>query len=663
MNSFDLFGNPTSPHPLPETDPGSQVTYAPTIASLGEELQDTTPSPRRFWALLGGLALTVTVLGFQAYHLQVSTAGANRALAEGNSVRLLTVAADRGLITDVNGEILAQNSRKLALAINPQTLPNRRAERELVYSILQAKAGLSAEDVASIEAFREKTPDPFAVKTNLTRDESLLYREWFAAVPGVVLLELPVRKYTELASLGQLLGYVGRADQAAVDTGTPPSARIGRAGLERQYNELLSGTPGIQHAEVNATGETVRLVPDSANSQPTPGSTLKLSLDSKLQAAVAKALTSELERRTLKFGPLPKLGASAVVLDPRSGAVRAMVSLPDYSASLFAEGIAPEEYASLLKHEGNPLLNRAAQGAYAPGSTIKPVVASAGLQAGVIGPNTQMNTPDAIHIGQFRFPDWKLHGQTNTRKAIAESNNIFFYAVGGGWEERNFRGLGVDRLSEYYARFGLGKKTGIDLPGEGEGLVPTPTWKKEKIGEPWYIGDTYQASIGQGFLLTTPLQMATAISAVANGGTLWPPRLAWATVDPATGTETELPRTPTATGIIDGSHLQVVREGMRQTVESGSARPLNTLKVKSAGKTGTAQFGSQGLFNAWYVGFAPYENPTIAFAIIIEGGGESFYSSVPVAEEILRAAFNEPLAEGQQLTAHTNTPTEFTGER
>jgi penicillin-binding protein 2 len=352
-----------------------------------------------------------------------------------------------------------------------------------------------------------------------------------------------------------------------------------------------------------------------------------------------------------------------VVMDPTTGAIKAMVSLPDYSNNLFADGISKVDYQKLLDDPADPLLNRATQGTYAPGSTLKPLVASAGLQAGVIGPDTQMNTPAAIQIGSFSFPDWKTHGQTNTRKAIAESNNIFFYAVGGGWQERGFTGLGIDRLSEYLQKFGLGNKTGIDIPGEATGLVPTPAWKEATQKEKWFIGDTYHSSIGQGYDLVTPLQMATSVSAIANGGTLWKPSIAWSTVDPTSGTETVLPHPTAATSIIDAANLQVVREGMRQTVVSGSGRPLNNLKVTSAGKTGTAQVGTQGQLNAWYTGFAPYDHPTLAFAILIEGGGESFYSSVPVAEEILRGAFNEPLEPGQQLFANTQVPADYAGER
>lgn len=664
MNSFDLFGNPQRPDNLPDSDRGDELTYSQSVEPMGDEITEG-PQPRRFIGLVIPLIITMTALAAQAYRLQVSNASVNRALAEGNSVRLLSVPADRGLIVDDTGATLAQNSRKLALAINPQTLPVKKSERQLVYAVLQAKAGLTDQDIASIEDYRDKSPEPFAIKTNLTKDESLLYREWFANVPGVILQDIPVRKYADLPSLGQILGYVGSPDQAAVDAGTAPNNLVGRAGLEKQYNGSLSGQPGIQHAEVNASGEVVRLVPDKANSAPRAGQTLKLSIDSHLQAVVATALQNELARRTAKLGPLPNLGASAVVMDPNTGQIKAMVSLPDYNSNLFASGISQQDYQALLVDPAHPLLNRTIQAQEPPGSTIKPLEAAGGLQAGVISKSFSWTTPYSITVAGSTFVDWTHNNSlapSNVQTAIAHSNDVFFYALGGGYAEKNIQGLGIDRLNSYYGDFGLGKKTGVDLPSEASGLIADPTWKKAQYNEKWFIGDTYHSAIGQGYTLATPLQMANATAAIANGGTLWQPQLAESTLDPVTGKETPLPAKVADNDFISADNMQIVREGMRDTVLSGSARPLNKLVVTSAGKTGTAQFGTQGLTHAWYTGFAPYDHPTLAFAILIEGGGESFYSSVPVAEEILRGAFNEPLQPGQQLFSSTQVPSDFTGE-
>lgn len=609
------------------------------------------------------------LLFLQCFRLQVIAGPENRAKAEGNSVRLITVQPERGLILDKNGTVLAQNNRKLALNINPQSFPRNKADQAALFALLTEKIELTQAEQQFIEATLTKSPEPFAIRTNLTQEQSLLYYQWFANIPGVQVTEIPTRHYADLTSLGQLLGYMGTVSETDLKNGYAANQRVGKTGIELQYNQLLTGTPGKLHAEVDVQGSIIRYITDELATPAVVGKTITLSLDSTLQQAVADALQRELDRRTQKFGPLPQLGASAVVMNPQTGAILAMVSLPDYSSSSFAQGISKDEYAKLLDNPGNPLLNRSIQGQYAPGSTLKPLVAAGGLQEGVISPNTSVVTPEAIMVGNFRFPDWKYHGQTNTRQAIAESNNIFFYAVGGGWAEGGISGLGEDRLTNYLRRFGLGAKTGVDLPGEQPGLVPDPAWKKSQFNESWFIGNTYQTAIGQGYLLTTPLQMATATAAIANGGTVYSPKLIYSTTDSENNSETVLPPQILNQNFVSPENIQVVREGMRQAVVSGSARLLNQLTVQSAGKTGTAQFGNQGLTHAWYTGFAPYDNPEIAFAIVIEGGGESFYSSVPVAEEILRAAFNQPLEPGQALFSQPSQAVvaeiaaEFGGER
>lgn len=667
MNSFDLFGNPQDSVRISTRTTDTTPSFQVSAGDIGEHVDDELVSIRPFSGLTLFVVVCIAILGVQCFRLQVSQGTQNRSLAEGNSVRLITIPADRGLITDSSGETLAQNTRQLALAIDPMTLPTQSGARAKVYAKLQEKAGISTETITLIEKNQtddtHKTPEKLAIKTNLTKDESLLYREWFNDTPGVLLQEIPIRKYASFPSMGQLLGYVGAVNDQDVKNGFTIDQRIGKTGLEKQYDSVLTGLPGRQKAEVNAFGEVARTISSGSETIPQPGKTLQLSLDSKLQKIVADALSHELDRRKKNIGDLKDMGASAVVMDPNTGAVKAMVSLPDYDGSLFAEGISSEKYNSLLKDPASPLLNRTIQGQYTSGSVIKPFIAAAALQAGIVTENFQVTTPEAIYVENFRFPDWKTHGLTNIRKAIAESNNVFFYALGGGWKEKNMKGLGINEMNHWLSFYGLGQRTGIDLPGETSGLLPTPEWKEKNIGEPWYIGDTYHASIGQGYTLSTPLQMAVATAAIANGGTVWKPSLAWSTIDPVTKKETVLPRTALAKDFISPKNWQITREGMRQAVVSGSARPLNSLKVASAGKTGTAEFGNKGLTHAWYTGFAPYDNPQLVFSILIEGGGSSFYSSVPVAEEILRNYFNEPLTPGQELnSAPKSSNPEFAGE-
>lgn len=321
-------------------------------------------------------------------------------------------------------------------------------------------------------------------------------------------------------------------------------------------------------------------------------------------------------------------------MDPKTGGILASVSLPGYDNNLFAKGISSADYEALSKNPDKPLLNRAVSGVYPAGSTVKPFVAAGALQEKTISASTRLDTSiGVIKIGQWEFPDWKVHGVTDVKQAIAESNDIFFYALGGGWDK--IPGLGVERLKKYYHMFGIGVPTGVDYTTEQGGLIPDPEWKKKVKKESWYIGDTYHIAIGQGDLLATPLQMARALSSIANGGTLKTPHLVASVETPESSgvqklefPEEKLPLSPEV--------MQTVREGMWQTVntETGSARSLRSLPFVSAGKTGTAQFGTEEKTHAWYIGYAPYDNPEIVVAVIVEGGGEGNAISVPVAGRV-----------------------------
>ncbi len=282
-----------------------------------------------------------------------------------------------------------------------------------------------------------------------------------------------------------------------------------------------------------------------------------------------------------------------------------------------------------------PLFNRSISGEYPSGSTVKIVVATAALEEKVISENTTVVSTGGLHIGAWTFPDWKPggHGVVDVRKAIANSVNTFFYYVGGGYND--FVGLGVDRLEKYFKLFGLNEKTGIDLAGERAGFVPSAAWKKEVKGETWYIGDTYHLAIGQGDLTVTPLQVANYTAAVANGGTLYSPRLVKAILDDKNQLIKEVSTKIIRSNLADPNNLRIVREGMRETVTAGSARSLQTVPVPVAGKTGTAQWSSKKYPHAWFAGFAPYDNPQIAIVVLVEEGREGSSVATPIAKEIL----------------------------
>jgi len=659
MNSFDFFGNSSNKDVLQSNNEHPEFMVSPdTLDQTIEEDRPVRP--------INGLLLTIFVftilLGVQCYRLQVTQGAQNNSLAQGNSIRIITTQPDRGLITDTNGTILAQNTHQLALAINPQTLPSKLAKRQIVYTQLKAEAGISQDTINFIEKNRDATPNVFAIKTNISKDDGLIYQEEFANTPGVTIQETPIRNYGEFPSSGQILGYVGSTNAADIIKGFTPNQKVGKGGLEAYYNTLLMGTEGKEKAEVDAAGDIVRQLPGSGTSDPQAGNTLKLSLDVNLQQTVANALEGAITQRAKTFGDATKnLGASAVIMDPNNGAILAMVSLPDYSANLFAGGISQTTYDQLLNNPADPLLNRTIQGLYPSGSAVKPLIAATALQDGVISANQTLDTSQSIKIGQSTFPDWKFHPSSNVKLAIAQSNDIFFYAVGGGLASQNVKGLGIDNLNKGLDAFGLGSQTGVDLPGESAGLTPGPTWKESTQSQPWYIGDTYHQSIGQGYLLVTPLQMAAAIAAIANGGTLYQPQLGWSLTNPTTGKETLLPHKVLNSNWISPANLQTVQQGMEMTTQpGGTAQLLGKFGVTTAGKTGTAQFGNDGLTHSWYVGYAPVDHPQYAYAILIEGDGnvtEATESSEPVAEEILRAMFNKPLAPGQQLDSQALFPT------
>ncbi len=267
---------------------------------------------------------------------------------------------------------------------------------------------------------------------------------------------------------------------------------------------------------------------------------------------------------------------------------------------------------------------------------MKPLIASAALSEGTINENSSVNCPGEITIGNYHFRDWKAHGTMNVRSAIAESCDVFFYTLGGGYG--NISGLGMERMKKYEKMFGLGGKLGIDITGESEGLVPDENWKMEKIGEKWYLGDSYHAAIGQGFISATPLQLVSYIATIANGGTLYQPRIV-SQIRGENGEVIENGPKIIHSNFITPAILSIVREGMRQAVTGGTARALSDLPVEAAGKTGTAQFGKDNKTHAWFVSYAPYDNPKIAMIILVEGGGEGSSVAIPVTKEIYQWYF------------------------
>jgi penicillin-binding protein 2 len=506
-------------------------------------------------------------------------------------------------------------------------------------------------------------------------------------LPGVSVVPEPVRHYTNGPLLSHLLGYVGpidpvqyEASKERSDAGLPADAspvydlddKVGKVGLEASLEEQLRGSKGAARVVVNSNE---RVVTELDSRQPVTGNSVTLTIDTALQISVTKALSDGLQKANVKSGV-------AVVLRVTDGQVLSMVSLPSYDNNLFSRGISQLDFDRLNSDPTLPMFDRAVGGAYPPGSTYKMITAAAALQEGIVKPDTVLYCPGYIQIPttwneklRNTFRDWKAggHGNLNIVQALTVSSDVFFYMMGGPRQQDDrgnwtrfyapgqrtpieFFGLGIDRLHRYAASFGLGSKTGIELPGESPGIAPDPRWKISRYPDnPWSIGDTIVTAIGQGDNLVTPLQLVNVTAAVANGGTVYKPQLVLKITDPSGKTVKDYQPQVLGQVPVSPENLAIVREGMRQVVadkRKGTAYRMTLASVAAAGKTGTAEYGEELIdskgkpyrrSHAWFTAYAPYEKPEIAVVVLLEGGNQSLEGStfaVPITDEILKAYFH-----------------------
>ncbi|TAK03717.1 penicillin-binding protein 2 [Patescibacteria group bacterium] len=597
-------------------------------ATAGEGISrvgTSIPSRRYVGAATGASILLIGLLA-RCVDLQVVRAAAYRALAEGNRVQERVTDAPRGIVADRHGNVLIRNVSSFMLTLTASALPTDEAQRDLVLSRAAELAGVTRTDIDLLLSDASRTDLPVPVRRGIPYESAMRLAVETSRLPGFALDTSISRQYdTDASSLSHVLGYVGRMDQGELDAhpGYRRTDDIGKAGIERGAEALLRGLPGRQVVEVDALGNELTLVSDVPS---VPGANLILAIDADLQSLIERRLEETFARSGTSR-------ASVVALDPRSGAVRALVSLPAYDSNSFALGISHAEYERLVTDEDQPLFPRAVSGEFPSGSVFKPFVSYAALKEGVVDERTSFLSTGGISIGPWYFPDWKAggHGTTDVRKAIADSVNTFFYVVGGGLDQ--VTGLGVERITDYARMFGFGKRTGIELPGEADGFLPTKEWKLETKGERWFVGDTYHLSIGQGDLLATPLQVAAATAAIANGGRTVRPHLIEGVDGPTVpGQAIFASRVPSQT--FDPALVRVVQEGMRQGVTKGSSRGLAGMSIALAGKTGTAQTPGDNPTHAWWTGYGPYGSPTLAVTILIEHGGEGSSAAIPIARDI-----------------------------
>lgn len=644
-------------------------------------------SKLKYFAAAAVFALGLLIL--RATWLQVIKNDYYYNLSENNRLRVETVEAKRGIIYDRNFRPLVRNKANFVLYLRPIDLPKNELTRdELIRQLSQILekgslatvgtslvaistasdlAGACAVNLASDNATFYQIKDalakvkigslesyqPLFVAGNVDYDKAMLINLNLDNWPGVFLSDKIRREYlwptatsTTVAtdtSLAHVLGYTGKITEVELKAMSHDYSLIdyiGQAGLEDSYESELKGQPGRKNIEVDALGrqkKTVNEVPAQN------GNNLLLSLDFALQQKTEEVVKAYLQKANLHR-------ASVIIMNPGNGEILTLVTLPGYNNNLFAAGISQNDYNKLLADPNQPLFNRSLSGQFPSGSSIKPIFAAGALQEKIITAATTVMSTGGLRIGQWFFPDWKAggHGLTDVKKALALSVNTFFYYIGGGYG--NFVGLGVDGLVKYCRLFGLGQLTGIDLPSEASGFVPTAVWKLETKKEAWYIGDTYHFAIGQGDVLVTPLQVANYTATIANNGTLYRPHLVSKILNSENQTIKEIAPQIIRTNFIDSANLEIVREGMRQTVTVGSAQSLKSVPVDVAGKTGTAQWSTTKGPHAWFIGFAPYEKPQIAIMVLVEEGVEGSTIAAPIARDILSWYFN-PLGGGASATS------------
>ncbi len=563
-----------------------------------------------FQALVVGLVIVLVV---QFWNLQVVRARHFRQLAENNRSRLVTLAAPRGALLDRKGHVLVGNRPAFNVVLTAEHAENLDRVVARLAKTLDVGEAVLRERLARRQPYR-----PLVVKADATLADVAALEARRLELPEVSVEVVPLRSYPLASAAAHALGRVGEITERQLELpeykALAPGSLVGQAGVESRYNQLLMGKDGFRRVIVNSRGLEMG---EAERRAAQDGPTLTLTIDAGLQAAMEKAFAGR--------------AGSAVALDPRTGEILAMTSTPGYDPNQFTTGIEPALWAKLATDPQTPLINRVIQGSYSPGSTFKIIAATAALEEGVITPATTFSCSGELAIYGTVFHCLGRHGAVALRDAIARSCNVYFFNVGIRLE--------IQRLAKWAKKMGLGTPTGVDLPHELSGLMPSPEWKQRLFKVPWYAGETVSVSIGQGQVNATPLQMARVVSVIANGGKLVKPHL----VKGAPGTE------PVDLGIRP-STIEAVKAGMLGVVEGGTGSRARLPGIAVAGKTGSAQVVTRARLektpnaaelqpHGWFLCFAPAEAPTIALAVLVEHGRSGGGSAAPVAHEVLAEWF------------------------
>lgn len=588
------------------------------------------------------IVLVCLLLLARYVYLQVVSHEEFTARSINNQVKFVPVAPNRGLVYDRRGRPLAENRPAFRL----QVVPEKAGDMVETFARLGALVDLPEDAIERFEANRARyrSFDGIPIRFDLSQEEVARFAVNRHLFSGVEVVPYLARHYPQGELLTHVLGYVGRIDEddlRNLDVADyRGSTHIGKNGIERFYEDRLHGTSGREKVEINVQGRVLKVLERQA---PRHGEDLILSLDLSVQRAAWDALGDR--------------AGAVFAMDPRDGSVLAMVSKPAYDPNLFVSGIGTQAYADILGDASRPLFNRALQGGYEPGSTFKPFIGLAGLELGFVQPGQRVFSNGYYYLsGQERpFRDWKKggHGWVDIRSALEQSVNTYFYSL--AYE------LGIDRIHDYLAQFGFGSPTGLDLHGENAGILPSRDWKRGQYGEPWYPGETVIAGIGQGFNVITPIQLSAALAALANGGTVYAPRLLLAG-KPSGDIQARLIEAPVVRQIpvVEAENWEAVRDGMRRVVHgaAGTARaiaPDGGFQI--AGKSGTAQVVAQDeneevdpdelafhlRDHALFMAYAPFDRPIIAVAAIVEHGGGGSREAAPVARAVIDTWLSQEL--------------------
>lgn len=592
-------------------------------------------SSRSMGFLYGTFCVIALIFLGQALYLQVFASSQLTARAQHNALRNIPLASNRGVIYDKNMNQLVFNEPSFNFVCDRQSMTSISINQENIAQKIANLFGIPLGDVR--EALQNSFSPRVLVAKDISHDNLVAVNARISEFSGCAVESSDRRAYKNGSLFSSVIGYTSKVSLEEIQSHPEYSSidQVGKSGIEKAFEKELQGIPGKIVVQRDSFGKIIK---EDGEVPSVQGESVVLWLDAGLQEEIGRAFTKVFETTGAKKG-------AAVALDPRTGGVLALASFPGFDNNLFAGGISSANWAKLMKDPAKPMFNRAMSGiGYPTGSVIKPLVGIAALEEGVIAENTKIFAPLELCVKNIYtkkdecFRDWTFHGTTDIKRAIAESVNTFFYIIGGGQEE--FAGLGPNRIKQWLLNFGWGEPTGIDIAGEGFGVLP-------EFDNNWRLGDTYHFSIGQGPFAVTPLQVATAFSAIANGGTLYEPQTAKALVDESREVIKEFAPKIKKQNIADSTILEIIREGMRQTVTAGSATGwLDKISVDVATKTGTAQTGKRTVdgrdyLYSWTVSFAPIENPEIVFVAVVEDIKEGQVGALPITKDVLEWYFNE----------------------